>query len=561
MSTKISVIIGDITKIKADAIVNAANESLLGGSGVDGAIHDAAGRELYNECKKLGGCKTGSAKITKAYKLPAKYIIHAVGPRYKDGKHGEAELLASCYKESLELAVKHKCRTIAFPSISTGVFSYPLDEAANIAITNVMKFADEHDEIEEIIFVCFSDKTKQAYEQALDMLNNANRVDNMQQSSSFQGSLIHNAIEFATVKHNGQLRKGSKVPYIVHPFETSHILTQEGCNDEVIVAGLLHDLVEDTEVSIIDIESNFGKRVAELVSSCSEDKSKTWRERKQHTIDFLSACEDIDVILLSCADKLANMRSIVADYESLGEGLWKRFKRGKTEQGWYYSRLIDVFGEKIRDHNMFWEISRLFNKVFVDYYTNASNNTLIQMFQDEKYIMKQNEPIWRPYESAIPKTYKKLTYEQAIAFEKQWTGEKVIVKYTEFKYPYPCLKTDRGQRTLGFCQGMFSDGRPYYASLWTQEQITMITIYMVANGFKAYEKYEEEVGLDIECVDEIMNYLKDQGVFYLSKKSVQIDIYRDQNNHKILSCNIVVGDEDKTYGEFSFEFVDMKAFE
>jgi len=168
METEIVVLKGDITKLRVDAIVNAANRSLLGGGGVDGAIHRAAGRELYEECKALGGCKTGEAKITKGYKLPAKYVIHTVGPIYGRENGREAELLANCYKNSLKLAVDNNIKTIAFPSISTGAYGYPLKEASEIAITTVKKFLDdEKDHIEKVYFVAFSETDFKVYQNLL----------------------------------------------------------------------------------------------------------------------------------------------------------------------------------------------------------------------------------------------------------------------------------------------------------------------------------------------------------------------------------------------------------
>ncbi len=168
MESKLIVIKGDITKLNVDAIVNAANHSLLGGGGVDGAIHRAAGRELYEECKTLGGCNTGDAKITKGYKLPAKYVIHTVGPIYGREGGNEADLLANCYKNSLTLAVAHNVRTIAFPSISTGAYGYPIETASKIAVTTVKNFLDEKKGyVEKVYFVTFSDIDFKIYQNLL----------------------------------------------------------------------------------------------------------------------------------------------------------------------------------------------------------------------------------------------------------------------------------------------------------------------------------------------------------------------------------------------------------
>jgi len=162
---------GDITLLTVDAIVNAANTSLLGGGGVDGAIHRAAGPELLEECKTLGGCSTGLAKITKGYLLPAKYVIHAVGPVWRGGSKGEARLLASCYASCLKLALEHHITTIAFPGISCGVYGYPAAQAALIAVQETAKFLELHNEIAQVIFVCFDDNIYQAYQYALESLN------------------------------------------------------------------------------------------------------------------------------------------------------------------------------------------------------------------------------------------------------------------------------------------------------------------------------------------------------------------------------------------------------
>ena len=167
---RIAVIQGDITVQAVDAIVNAANTSLLGGGGVDGAIHRAAGPELLAECRTLNGCRTGQAKITRGYRLPAKHVIHTPGPVWRGGNHGEEELLRSCYRSCLELAVQNGCRTVDFPSISTGVYHFPLEKAAPIAIGAIAGFLAEHPDLGRVRMVCFDARTRAAYERALEDL-------------------------------------------------------------------------------------------------------------------------------------------------------------------------------------------------------------------------------------------------------------------------------------------------------------------------------------------------------------------------------------------------------
>lgn len=164
----IEVVQGDITKESVDAIVNAANSGLRGGGGVDGAIHRAGGPAIMDECRKLGGCDTGGAKITTGGKLSAKYVIHAVGPVYRDGKHGEPELLASCYRRSLEVAAENGARTVAFPAISCGVYGYPIPEAARIAVDTVSAFLNGHDSIDTVRFVLFTNDVLEAFQNALE---------------------------------------------------------------------------------------------------------------------------------------------------------------------------------------------------------------------------------------------------------------------------------------------------------------------------------------------------------------------------------------------------------
>jgi O-acetyl-ADP-ribose deacetylase (regulator of RNase III) len=166
MDQRLELIQGDITRLPVDAIVNAANSSLLGGGGVDGAIHRAAGPELLAECRTLHGCRTGEAKLTRGYRLPARFVIHTVGPVWQGGGQGEREALAACYRNALQLAREHGVKTIAFPAISTGVFGFPMDEAARIAVGTISEHLLQDDTLERVIAVCFDNHAVKAYESA-----------------------------------------------------------------------------------------------------------------------------------------------------------------------------------------------------------------------------------------------------------------------------------------------------------------------------------------------------------------------------------------------------------
>ena len=193
--------------------------------------------------------------------------------------------------------------------------------------------------------------------------NGNNKIPTNESGGYRDTVLLHKAIRFAALAHKEQKRKGTEIPYIVHPFEAAQILSIAGCDNEVIIAGLLHDTVEDTPTTIDDIEEEFGSRVARFVLSCTEDKTKSWKERKNHTISHLAEEKDNDILKLACSDKLSNLRSMNSDYSEYGDDLWNRFNNGKIEQNWYFSGLIEALGN-LEETDMYEELKYLYEIVF-----------------------------------------------------------------------------------------------------------------------------------------------------------------------------------------------------
>lgn len=175
---------------------------------------------------------------------------------------------------------------------------------------------------------------------------------------------IHIAIEIATLAHQGQVRKGTSTPYIVHPFEVAQILTATGCNEHTIIAGLFHDLLEDTHITAEEIRSQFGARVTEIVLACTEQQHGIWESRKAHTIRYMYSCTDLEILQVSCADKLSNLRSIKSDYLRSGEHVWNRFRRTKDKIDWYYCSLIEAYKPHLANYSMFKELSALHKDLF-----------------------------------------------------------------------------------------------------------------------------------------------------------------------------------------------------
>lgn len=411
---------GDITTYEIDAIVNAANESLLGGGGVDGAIHRAAGPELLKECRTLNGCKTGQAKITKGYKLKASHVIHTVGPVYS-GKEKDAVLLRRCYWNSLELARENHLHSIAFPAISTGVYGYPLEEATKIALQTVRDWVLVHPHYGmDLVFVGFNAHTTEVYERLWDALAEGEQGREVVDEND---GTIERAVAFAMDAHKGMSAKATNRPYILHPFEVVQVLTSMNADTNLIAAGALHDTVEDTDVTMLDIYENFGVDIAALVAANTEDKRDIWYMRKLHTIDMLSDLPIREKMLIM-ADKIANLRRMARDYAELGDQLWERFNAPHHMQAWYFSNIeenLKDFMDYYDTKDCYWEYNRLFKDLFVLFLVDEEKGILYQLGADgSDYMLKKGKPQWLPLEGAISKNALRIERRHAERLEENW---------------------------------------------------------------------------------------------------------------------------------------------
>ena len=269
------------------------------------------------------------------------------------------------------------------------------------------------------------------------------------------GILLHKAIEFSAYAHRKQTRKGSDKPYISHPFEVAMLLQKENCNIETVIAGLLHDTVEDADVTLEEIKEQFGERVCELVASCSEDKTKSWKERKEHTINEMMGCIDYDILMLCCADKTANLRSMMTDYLQIGDDLWKRFNAPREDILHYYSKLNDAFEPMLNNTNLYWENTRFYQTMFVKYYVDEEKKTMYQTNGEEAAVY-DNIPNWSKFSleeiNALIKEYKLIPIKNEDAYQFEflsWSGK--IVNYYEYLEHLELGKSEDSQGDEDVC--------------------------------------------------------------------------------------------------------------
>lgn len=414
----------DITQADTMCIVNAANNSLLGGGGVDGAIHRAAGPQLLKECITLHGCETGEAKITAGYNLKAKHVIHTVGPVYS-GSEEDARLLRNCYWNSLEMARANDIHSIAFPAISTGVYGYPLEEATEVALKAMSDWLKVNPYYGMAIMVaCFDDHTVDVYNDCWEKYEASFNYREINHGND--GQKLEKAIKFAVDKHSGDVRKGSSKPYILHPMETLQILAAMDADMDLMIAGLLHDVLEDTDATLKEIVDEFGVDVAALVNSHTEDKRQLWYVRKLTTIQELKDA-DIRLKMLVMADKVANLRSMYNDYKQVGEELWDRFNAPKELQAWYYSEIQDGL-EDLQNYtetrDVYWEMVDLFKDIFVVYFLEEDKGRIYQLCADGHCSMYVKEDMqYVEFWDEIPEDAEIVCRKVAERIEDNWREE------------------------------------------------------------------------------------------------------------------------------------------
>lgn len=452
---------GDITTMRTDCIVNAANPSLLGGGGVDGAIHRAAGPQLLEECRTLGGCATGEAKITKGYQLPAAHVIHTVGPIYS-GSADDAIQLRHCYWNSLELARTHKLHSIAFPAISTGAYGYPLKEATEIALATVTDWVRINPRYGmEIFFVCFSEEALSEYESVWQRID-----DNWQEveekitecgDASAAGALLENAVQYALDLYKGALKKNTQRPAILHPLETLQILSAMQADTHLLCAGVLHDVLEETSATLLDIYERFGIDIARLVNFVSEDRRDSWYVRKLKNLIALEEADQRRKVLF-IADAAAHLRQLDAAVKLEGDEAWEKIRAPKDLLAWYYDaadNFLDELQALPETEKIYWELTELFKDLFVSFAVDEEKGRLYQFGEGlGASVLKKGIPQWNPFKGQLPENASMLSRKHAERIEGNWAEPFWEIHRRDFaEAQYLIAKTSEKQITLTLREG------------------------------------------------------------------------------------------------------------
>ena len=411
----------DITQMETECIVNAANESLLGGGGVDGAIHRAAGPELLQECRTLNGCRTGEAKITGGYRLTALFVIHTVGPRYT-GAETDAKLLRNCYWNSLELARRKEIHSIAFPAISTGAYGYPMQEAAEIALNTVSDWMKIYPHCGmAVTFACFNDQTTGLYRSLWKELQ---KTRNRRPAAHDNNHMLEQAVRFAADIHCKTAANGAGRPSILHPIETLQILSSMNADVGLMTAGILHGTLEDTGAVLLEIYDRFGADVAALVNGYAEDGRKSRFQRENEAVTELPKA-DIRRKMLVLAEKTACLRKMFADFRYSGGEIRNDSNAPKEVQARYFRSLLDGLKE-LQNYpetaDVYHEMTVLFQKLFVTFFADDGRGLLCQVGADgEAMVLEKEKPQWSPFSGQLPETARRIDFKEAERLETVWS--------------------------------------------------------------------------------------------------------------------------------------------
>jgi len=407
----------DIYDSDMECIVNFINESVLDSTDVSFLTNKD---DIIKERPPFNGFKTGEENLTNENKFKSGHIINAVLPKYKDNEKN-AKLLCKCFWNCLELACKNDIRSITFPAFLEEYEDNLLEESIQIVLKTVSDWMqiNPHYGI-QILFAFNNENLAKIYKS---IWNKNIDIWNKQSINDENNGSLERAIQFAMNVHKGAVRKGTNKPYILHPIETLQILSSMNADLNLMIAGLLHDTIEDTNTTLFDIYEQFGVDVAALVNAHTEDKRKIWYMRKLETINEV-ANSSVRQKMLVIADKVANLRSMYTDYKAIKENIWEKFNAPKHLQAWYYGTLNDGLCE-LQDYpetsDIYLEMTSLYKDLFVEYFIDEKNETIYQISANrEGYVLKKGNIQWSNLDSKISENSKIITRKMAERIEDNW---------------------------------------------------------------------------------------------------------------------------------------------
>ena len=411
----------DITQSSAQCIVNAANRRLMGGGGVDGAIHRAAGPELLEACKALGGCPTGQAKLTRGYRLHADYVIHTVGPVYT-GDGEDARLLRSCYWNCLELARAHNLRSITFPAISTGVYGYPLEEAAQLAVTTVLDWLDATPNSGmHIQFVSLRPEVTALYEATLERIQSQQAQTSDAPQPQTQPGRLERALQLCARCY--EAAPDAAPDAILAPLAAMQAMSEMNRSTDLLIAALLQEPLAEGLLSSLEVYLEFGAEVISLANPPMTYGTSAWYPKMICRLTQLGQ-SDPDRKLVALADTVAKLRTLCARALPAPEVYWSTQEVSKAWQGWYYSTLTDylaLFQGYAGIDRIYWEMVGCYKDLFVTYQVDEGRGLLYQLgCSGEGYLLEKGKPTWIALDAPPTAPLPTLTRREAEQLEERW---------------------------------------------------------------------------------------------------------------------------------------------